>query len=444
MINNVLSRRTLLRNGFKMGTTVGAAAAFGHLGKISAWAQSAPSDYKALVCVFLFGGNDSNNMVIPMSGSAASQYAKLRGNLALTNPLALSGTGYGMNPNMTALANLYNKTKNVAVAFNVGTLLAPITRQEYQAGLGKLPSNLFSHSDQQQEWQSAAPMENLTTGWGGRIADLYPPSCPQCMPTAVSLSGNAALLVGQTSQAATIGGNVGLMGENATPAVAARDNALQQIIKLNSGATLVQAAGTALQDGIGMASLLNSAVSSAAMPVSFPQTALGQQLAEVAQIIRARGALGAKRQIFFTSLSGFDTHTDQYATHASLLQQVSDATAAFYNALADGSIGAAENVTLFTESEFGRTLQPNTNGGTDHAWGSHHLIVGGAVKGGMYGQFPSLVLGGDNDISTRGNWIPTTSLDQYGATLASWFGVENTQNIFPNLVNFENRNLGFV
>ena len=439
MLNNTLSRRNLLRNGFRLGTALGAAASFGHLGKISAWAQSPASDYKALVCVFLFGGNDSNNMVIPMTGQAAAQYNAVRGNLAIKSPLAMGHSGYGFHPSMTSLAGLFNNQSNVAVACNVGTLVAPTTRAQFQAGTVRTPVNLYSHSDQQQEWQSAAPLQNLTTGWGGRIADLYPPTCNQCAPTSISVSGNTALLIGKSSQPASL-------GEDGSLAATARDAALQQIFKLDSGVTLVQAAGGFLKSGIEMGNLLHATVSTTALPVTFPQTALGQQLAQVAQIIRARAALGAKRQIFFTSLGGFDTHTSQIDSQALLLQELSDAISVFHTELSDSSIAAADNVTTFTESEFSRTFQPNTNGGTDHAWGSHHLVVGGAVKGGLYGQFPALVLGGDSDAAGRGNWIPTTSLDQYGATMASWFGVANPQSIFPNLVNFDpsKQNLGFV
>ncbi len=445
MTNKMFSRRQLIKGGFKMATTLGAAATFGHLGKMSAFAQSAGSEYKALVCVFLFGGNDSNNMVIPVSGQAAAHYTTLRANLAVKNPLALGSTGFGLHPNLPALASLYSKG-NVALNFNVGTLVAPLSRTQYQNGSAK-PANLFSHADQQQEWQTAAPLENLTTGWGGRVADLFPPATAQSCPTAISVNGNSTLLVGQTSQPASIGGDgFGLLGENGTAATTARDAALQQIFKLDSGVTLVQASGGILQGAIEMAALVKNAVSTTPLPVTFPQTSLAQQLAQVAQLIRARTQLGATRQIFFTSLGGFDTHTDQLNSQTALYQQVNDAISAFYTCMEDSSIAAANDVTLFTESEFSRTFQPNTNGGTDHAWGSHHMVVGGAVKGGLYGQFPNLALGGDSDAESRGNWIPTTSLDQYGATLAQWFGVSNVQSVFPNLSNFSQstHNLGFI
>ncbi len=441
-----LSRRFLLKTGFKLATTVGTAASLGHLGKISAFAQGSPADYKALVCVFLFGGNDSNNMVIPMSGQAASQYTALRANLAIKNPVALGSTGFGLHPSMTGLASLYSRG-NVALNFNVGTLVTPLTRSQYQNGSGKAPSNLFSHSDQQQEWQTAAPLENLTSGWGVRVADLFPPANAQSCATGISVAGNSTLLVGQSSQQASISSDgFGLLGEDGSAATTARDAALQQILKLDSGVTLVQASGTVMQGALEMAALVKNAISTAALPVTFPATSLGQQLAQVAQVIRSRTQLGAKRQIFFASLGGFDTHTDQLNSQTALYQQLSDAISAFSTAMAESSIAAGNDVTLFTESEFNRTFQPNTNGGTDHAWGGHHMVVGGAVKGGLYGQFPNLALGGESDSESRGNWIPTTSLDQYGATLAQWFGVTNLLGVFPNLSNFNANqyNLGFV
>jgi len=346
---------------------------------------------------------------------------------------------------MTALSSLYSQG-GVALNFNVGTLVTPLTRSQYRNGSGKAPANLFSHADQQQEWQTAAPLENLTTGWGGRVADLFPPANAQSCATGISVAGNSALLVGQTSQQATISGDgFGLLGDGSA-SVTARDAALQQILKLDSGVTLVQASGNVLQGAIEMAALVKNAVSTAPLPVSFPATSLGQQLAQVAQLIRARTQLGANRQIFFASLGGFDTHTDQLNSQTTLYQQLSDAISAFSTAMSDSTISAANAVTLFTESEFNRTFQPNTNGGTDHAWGGHHIVAGGAVKGGLYGQFPTLALGGDSDSESRGNWIPTTSLDQYGATLAQWFGVSNLLDVFPNLSNFKpsEYNLGFV
>jgi uncharacterized protein (DUF1501 family) len=456
------SRRELLRSGFRLATGVGTAAAFGHLGKMSALAQATPPSYQALVCVFMFGGNDANNMVIPMVDSLtngnATIYNKVRANLAIANPLALGQTGYGLHPNMTALQGMFNQaTNNVAIVFNVGTLVAPIaSRSAYLAGSYASPANLYSHADQQLEWQTADPFEKLTTGWGGRVADSYA-TCSSCagssvnFPLGVSVAGNSTLLVGQSTQPASLGtSGFTLLGSGgSTPD--SQDVAMQQILTLDSGLTLLQSSDGVFSSAINVANLIQSATGSGAtLPVTFPDTSIGQQLAEAASLIKVRSALGASRQIFFASLGGFDTHTAETDTQAPLLQQLSDAVAAFYLALADPTIQAANLVTLFTESEFNRTFQPNTNGGTDHAWGGHHLVVGGAVTGGLYGSFPNLTLGGpsDADSDNRGLWFPTTGLDQYGATLANWFGVPSPSlltTVFPNLVNFgSSRTLAFL
>jgi uncharacterized protein (DUF1501 family) len=400
------SRRELLRTGFGLATTAGSAAAFGHLGKRPALAQStpptAPPSYRALVCVFLSGGNDANNMVIPIADSLtngnAAIYRNVRGNLAVTNSLALGQTGYGLHPSMTALQGMFNQAANhVAILFNVGTLVAPIAgRDAYLAGKHPSPANLYSHSDQQLAWPWA---------------------------TCSSSTGDSA-------------------PNN-------RDAAPQQILALESGLTLLQSSDGRLLSAIELANLIRNATNGATLPL-FPATGLGRQLFEAAALIQARNAVGASRQVFVASLGGFDTHTEDANSQAALLQELSDAVAAFYHALADPSIQAANLVTLCTESEFSRTLQLNSNGGTDHAWGGHHLIVGGAVKGGLYGTFPNLTPGGpsDADSDKRGVWFPTTGLDQYAATLANWLGARTPSLLatdFPNGVNFgSSPTLGFL
>ncbi len=444
------TRRDLLRTGIKLASAIGTAGAFGHLGKMSALAQ-APTDYKALVCVFMFGGNDSNNMVIPVSGPNATNYRTTRGNLAIANPVALGRSGSGLHPSLAGVAGLFNTpsqtvaANQAAVVVNVGTLVQKITRAQYQSG-APVPKNLFSHSDQTSEWQTAAPLQNYTTGWGGRIADVLP-SGSQGFPTGVGLNGNAQFLVGTGSPQASLNNNIfGLPGEDGSAAAIARDAALQQIFTLDTGLTLVQAANGVLKTAIDVASLVNSAANGGgALPVTFPNTGLGQQLAQAARLIRGRAALGVTRQIFFASIGGFDTHSDELNTQAQLLSEVNNAIVAFELAMADTTIAAADKVTLFTESEFNRTFQPNSNGGTDHAWGGHHLVVGAAVKSGIYGTFPTLVPGGPDDAEGRGNWIPQVALDQYGATLAQWFGVGSLTSVFPNLVNFgSNQTLTFL
>jgi uncharacterized protein (DUF1501 family) len=229
-----------------------------------------------------------------------------------------------------------------------------------------------------------------------------------------------------------------LSGFNSGAASQARLTALTNLLTLDSGVSLVQAANNTLANSISDATALGAALAKAtALKTVFPKTSLGAQLQQVAQIIQVQGDLGMRRQIFFCSLGGFDTHTNELETHNTLYPELSPALAAFYDATQE--LGMAQNVTTFTESDFSRTFQPTTGDGSDHAWGSHHLVMGGAVQGGqIYGSFPAFVLGGPNDTDVRGRWIPTTSIDQYGATLSSWFGIPDSAlaTVFPNLANF--------
>ena len=238
----------------------------------------------------------------------------------------------------------------------------------------------------------------------------------------------------------------GIAGSDHSAAADARNSSLQEMLSFDSGVVLLQSANTVLRDAIRVAQLVEDATRNTPALVSqFPGTGLGQQLAEVAKIIQARTALGMRRQIFFVTHGGFDTHNGQLGSHANLLTQLAQGMGAFHNAM--GELGVQDSVVTFTESEFSRTFQPNNGAGTDHAWGGHCLVLGGGVKGGnTYGRFPVLALGGDDDSGNRGNWIPSVSLDQYGASIAQWFGVpanELTQ-VFPNLANFASPTVGFM
>ena len=242
------------------------------------------------------------------------------------------------------------------------------------------------------------------------------------------------------------GQSLDLQGFNTTAASVARRSALQSLLTLNTGVKLAQAGNNVLSDSISDAQALDAALSKApTLKTVFPKTALGAQMQQIANIVAVRDGLGMRRQIFFASLGGFDTHTDELATHKLLYPQLSQALAAFNSAVDE--LGVQNEVTTFTESDFSRTFQPTSGNGSDHAWGSHHLVMGGAVQGGdIYGSFPQFVLGGPNDTDTRGRWIPTTSVDQYGASLCSWFGIGDSAlpQVFPNFANFGSQKLGFL
>jgi uncharacterized protein (DUF1501 family) len=448
------SRREFFRIGCCSLGALGLAARFRRFGLMSAMAQSAP-DYRALVCIFLFGGNDGNNLIVPLSTQGYDAYASARKELALPSATLLPVTthaneAYGLHPKLVELQPLF-AGGSLAVVANVGTLVAPITRSQYQSHALPVPSNLFSHSDQQLQWQTSISNGFGSTGWAGRAADAVTRAGfnnGSSFPAFVSVAGNSMLGNGnQTSQAIFApGAALGLQGFSTSAASQARQLALQELLTLDTGVELVQAAGATLNEGLKNAQILAKAMTGApALQTAFPKTTLGAQLQQVAKIIQVRSELGLSRQIFFCSLGGFDTHTAQLNDQQALLAQLSQALTSFHDSTREMAVAGA--VTAFTESDFGRTFQPNTNHGTDHAWGSHHLVLGGSVKGGdLYGRLPEPALGGPDDVDTRGRWIPTTSLDQYGATLASWFGVapDDLSTVFPNVKNFPTANLGFL
>ena len=446
----MVTRRGFIRIG---AATVGSLA-LRPFGVLPALAQNGPN-YRALVCVFLFGGNDSNNSIIPMDDGSYQAYQSLRAGLALTGSdltptvTSVSGSPYAFHAKLAEVASLFS-SKELAVVANVGSLVQPLTQSQYQQQQAPIPLNLFSHSDQQLQWQTSLAQGNGSTGWAGRAAD-YIASLninSSAFPTFVSMNGNSLLGTGAETQpvALTPGQSLELKGFNSTPGSQARLDALTNLLTLDSGMSLVQAANNTLANSITDAKALGAALAKATpLQTQFPKTNLGAQLEQVAQIIQVQADLGMRRQIFFCSLGGFDTHTNELDTHNILYPQLSPALSAFYEATQE--LGMAQNVTTFTESDFSRTFQPTSGGGSDHAWGSHHFVVGGAVQGGqVFGQFPTFELGGPNDADVRGRWIPTTSIDQYGATLCSWFGIPDNAlaTVFPNFPNFGSQKLGFL
>jgi uncharacterized protein (DUF1501 family) len=439
------------------------ASSFSRFGLVNALAQS-PTDYRALVCIFLFGGNDANNLLVPNDSAGYANYLNIRkplsgGGIALDQGSLLPimsktqqvGTNlFGLHPSVPELQALFGKGQ-LAFLANVGPLLAPTTRAQYLAKSQTVPNNLFSHTDQQTQWQTSEPNEFAgggltTTGWAGRMADKIQPvfNGSSVFPPITSVAGSAIFCTGQQTQPyAMIPGSTPGLTDTST----SRLQGLQQLLTFDTGISMIQSASSITTNALAASKTLSAALAGVTLTTVFPNpaTSISNQLLQVAKILKVRSALGLNRQIFFCSLGGFDTHTNQIATQQSLYSQLSPAMNAFYNATVE--LNLAQQVTTFTMSDFSRTFQPASGGGTDHAWGSVQMMMGGAVQGGdIYGKLPTFTPGGPDDSGSNGRWIPTTAIDQYGATLASWFGVQATDlpGIFPNLPNFTTQKLGFL
>ncbi|MGA9342235.1 MAG: DUF1501 domain-containing protein [Rhodanobacteraceae bacterium] len=439
-------------------------SALGNLRLIASAVAARPytfTDYRALVCVFLYGGNDSFNTVVPMSGQAQTDYLAARGALALTdglqslNPASGGGpSNYGLHPAMPELAGLFN-AGNAAIVANVGSLLYPITQAEYQNGSVPTPPQLYSHDDQTSQWQTSRPDDANADGWGGRIADMLYASNPGQIPMSITLDGNNRFQRGAiiNPYAMDPGGVTRLdysddgpeawilEGNNSAGATAY--NAL--IAPGTQAHVLERAYADAATRSITNYRIIDDALGDPPVwGTPFPDTDLGNQLQMVARLIGVRGALGMNRQVFFVAAGNYDTHTEQLGEQDGNLGELSQALKAFYDASAQ--LGVAEGVTAFTASDFGRSLAVNSDG-TDHGWGGHHFVVGGGVAGQrFYGVLPSLAPEGNPDDTGYGQIIPTLAVDQYAATLARWFGVDagGIADIFPNLGRFSSADLGFM
>jgi uncharacterized protein (DUF1501 family) len=431
-------------------------------------AGALPADYKALICLFLSGGNDANNMLVPFDASAYAAYAAGRGTLALPREQLLGlapHTGDGREwalhsslnsdvagANNAGLKALFDSGK-MALLGNVGTLVVPTTKAQYTARSVPLPRQLFSHNDQQVEWQSSVPDRPFATGWGGRLADLTNAfNSNASISMSISLNGQNAFQVGRNvvQFGMNPGGAIALASSNGatiagTNLASIRARAQGDLLAMQNG-NLFETAFAGITAGAISDSAMLSGVLSGDAPfgTAFSTSSLGQQLRMIARLIAVAPQLGLKRQIFFARVGGWDLHDQQLGAHANLFADVSANVAALYEATVE--LGCAGQVTTFTASDFGRTY--NTNGdGSDHGWGSHHFIVGGAVNGGrIYGRMPDLTIRGPDDSGTRGSWIPTTSVDEYAATLARWFGVSATELpvVLPNIGRFANPDLGFM
>ncbi len=455
----IRSRREFLKDTLRSVTALGAVGAMSKFGEMNALAATG-SGYQALVCVFLLGGNDGHNTVVPINTSLQNytQYAAARQSLAIPQasllPISNGGDAYGLHPSLPELQGLYNQGK-AAILANVGMLVTPLTRATYLTNNSAItPSALFSHSDQTIQWQTSIPNGIANTGWGGRISDLLQgQNSGAIFPPVTSTGGCGLFCTGAQTFPATVpppyngstapSGMATLNGLSNAPATA---GGFQQLLTFDNGVQLVQAANGIMTRGNNYANTLTGLLANVTLQTQFPaNNPLASQLRTVANVMAVRNQLGLTRQIFFCMLDGFDTHASQVETQTPLLQQLSQALLAFYTATQE--LGVDSSVTTFTASEFGRTLTPSGTDGSDHAWGNHHFVMGTGVKGGQfYGQFPLLAPGGPNDANTRGTLIPTTAVDQYGATLAQWFGVPSASlpSVFPNIANFPTSKLGFL
>jgi len=505
-----VNRREFLRKS--LAAALGGAGAYSALGNLRLIASAAAAtrnvsfnDYKALVCVFLGGGNDAFNMLAPHDAAHYAIYGATRAGLALERaglqanaltprPLAdglpggppSDGASYGLHPAMgqvaggnAGLRGLFNNGKAAIVA-NVGTLVRPVTQAQYQAGSAQLPAQLYSHDDQSNQWQTSRPDDVDADGWGGRVADMLYTANAGALPMSITMAGiNRYLRAGITNQYALDPWNAaaeaaGGLDDNGNPVPSfsvpglsfrgdgPNSGMLRDDVGRTAAYDALRAGGTqanvlerayadASNRAIANAALLNAAMDGVRLATPFPDTDLGNQLAAVALLIKVRASLGMSRQVFFVSVGSYDTHAGQWEDQEYNLGELSQALTAFHDATVE--VGVSESVTAFTASDFGRSL-PANGSGTDHGWGAHHFVVGGAVRGGrFYGTMPSLGAyrdsdprGSNPDETGYGQIIPTLSVDQYAATLAAWFGVSSggIADLFPNLGRFSAPDLRFL
>jgi len=453
------SRRAFLQRSAALGLVGGATPFVMNLAAIGEAAAATASDYKALVCIFLFGGNDYANTVTPYDQASYNLYSSLRGAIGHTrdslgatilNPtVPLAGARqYALAPALAPLVPLFDAGK-LAVALNVGTLIQPTSKTNYVNRSVPLPPKLFSHNDQQSFWQASNP-EGATSGWGGRIGDLFQSGNGTSTLTCINASGNAVYLSGRSAvqYGVTANGPVPLL--NNAPAVfgsAVAASTLRGLMTTPRAHLLENEHARVAKRSLDTQAQVSSALAAAsALSTQFPAgNSLADQLRIVARLISVSQELGAKRQVFFVSLGGFDNHDSILTTHPTLLARTGAAMRAFYDATAE--LGVADKVTSFTASDFGRTLTSNANG-SDHGWGGMHFVMGGAVRGrAFYGAPPVVANNGPDDVG-QGRLLPALSVDQYAATLASWFGVGggDLTTVLPNLANYNPStwNLGFV
>lgn len=457
------SRRAFLKRASTLSLAGVAAPWALNLAAMAEASAATATDYKALVCIFLYGGNDYANTVVPYDTANHALYQQFRPSFAygrdrlaatalspLAVPLDSGGFSheYALAPELAPLLPLFN-TGKLGVVMNVGTLVQPTTKLQYKNKSVKLPPKLFSHNDQQSVWQSSAA-EGATSGWGGRMGDLFQSGNGNATFTCVNVSGNAVYLSGNAAvqyQVST-NGSVPMSGlKNPLFGSTAATAALRELITQQRPHILENEYNRVSKRAIDANEVLTGALAAAPpLATAFPASnSLGDQLKLVARMISAASALGAKRQVFFVSMGGFDTHDGMLTDHPVLMTKLGAAMSAFYAATTE--LNVASQVTSFTASDFGRTMAGNANG-SDHGWGSMHFVMGGAVNGQrFYGTAPIVADNGSDDVG-QGRLLPTTSVEQLAATLGGWLGISDSEllSLLPNLSNYNStvRKLGFV
>jgi uncharacterized protein (DUF1501 family) len=453
------SRRAFLKRAGAVSAVAGGATPFVmNLAAIGEAAAATASDYKALVCIFLFGGNDYGNTVVPYDQARYDLYAAQRGAIALarptldatllnpTNPLA-GGLQYALSPDLAPLLPVFDGGR-LAVMMNVGTLIEPVTKAQYQARSVRLPPKLFSHNDQQSFWQ-ASSAEGATSGWGGRIGDLLQSGNGNSVLTCINASSSAVFLSGRQAvqYSVSTNGPIQLSANTSLYGSAAGSTALKNLMTGTGGTLFESEHAKVSRRALDTAAQVSTALAGApTLTANFPTgNNLADQMRVVARLISVSQELGARRQVFFVSIGGFDNHDNLIAQHTPLLQRVAAAMRAFYDTTVQ--LGVADKVTAFTASDFGRTLTVNATG-SDHGWGSFHFVMGGAVNGrALYGRAPAVADNGPDDVG-QGRLLPTTSVDQFASTMASWFGVSagDMPTVLPNIGNYNPStwNVGFV
>jgi uncharacterized protein (DUF1501 family) len=439
----MVSRRKILIGGARVGMASAMTPLWSQLTSLCAFAERSSSPYRALILVTLLGGNDGNNMLIPMDSIGYRQYAALRSSIALPQqsilPLAtqVSGESFGLHPSLKSIADLYHRRQALFVA-NVGPMSRPATKEQLLERPSLLPASLMDHMVGVAQWESATTVTSPTSGWGGRMADFLAAQSG-LLPPVLDAGPSSIFTVGRSVQGITVQTH----SESTTPLPPGINAAILAIANHDVTSPNYLVSETAKLQRMAFNEqdlLLQAEAAKGTLRTVFPDTNLGGALRTIAHIVNGRSVIGATRQIFYCNHRGYDTHHAQLATHAANLADLDSCLGALMCALDEMEL--SDQVLICTHSDFNRTMQANTSGGTDHGWGNHQIILGGGISGGrIAGTMPHLDLGGSSDLASQGIWIPTTSVTQMAAAIGNWMGLTGKQlaTVFPDLANFGNQ-----